>query len=60
MLKKILFCAICFVGMVVGEILARYADKWFASRTGESSVEIPDNQGAQEDINNLKSKIDGR
>ena len=46
--------------MVVGEILVHYVDKWFASRTGESSVEIPDNQGSQEDINNLKSKIDGR
>lgn len=60
MLKKVLFCIVCFAGMVVGQILARYVDKWFASRTGESSVEIPDNQGAQEDINNLKSKIDGR
>lgn len=60
MLNKILFCIICFIGMVIGEILAHYVDKWFASRTGESSVEIPDNQGAQEDINNLKSKIDGR
>lgn len=56
MLKKVLFCAVCFIGMVVGEILAHY----IASRTGGSSVEIPDNQGAQEDINNLKSKIDGR
>lgn len=60
MLKKVLFCIVCFIGMVVGEILAHYIDKWFVSRTGESSVEIPDNQGAQEDINNLKSKIDGR
>lgn len=60
MLKKVLFCVVCFIGMVVGEILAHYIDKWFATRTGEGSVEIPDNQGAQEDINNLKSKIDGR
>lgn len=60
MLKQILFCIICFAGMVVGEILAYYIDKWFATRTGEDSIEIPDNQVSQEDINNLKSKIDGR
>ena len=46
--------------MVVGEILAHYIDKLFAARTGENSVEIPDNRESQEDINNLKSKIDGR
>lgn len=60
MLKKVLFCVICFIGMVVGEILAHYIDKWFVSRTGDREINIPDNQGAQEDINNLKSKIDGR
>ena len=46
--------------MVVGEIVAHYIDKWFATRTGEDSVQIPDNRESQEDINNLKSKIDGR
>lgn len=56
MLKQILFCIICFVGMVVGEILAHY----IASRTRDSSGEILDNRESQEDINNLKSKIDGR
>ena len=56
MLKKVLFCIVCFIGMVVGEILAHY----IATRIGDREINIPDNQGAQEDINNLKSKIDGR
>ena len=60
MLKQILFCIICFIGMVVGEILAHYVDKWFASRTEDREIEIPDNRESQEDINNLQSKIDGR
>ena len=66
MWQKIGFCIVCFVGMVVGEVLANRVDKWFASRTNsknemknEIEMEIR-NQNVNEDINGLKNKIDGR
>jgi hypothetical protein len=48
--------------MVVGEVLANRIDNWFKSRTNsknEIEMEIR-NQNVNEDINNLKNKIDGR
>ena len=66
MWEKLGFCLVCFIGMVVGEVLANRIDKWFASRTNlknemknEIEMEIR-NQNVNEDINNLKNKIDGR
>lgn len=66
MWEKIGFCIVCFIGMVVGEVLANRIDKWFTSRTNlknemknEIEMEIR-NQNVNEDINNLKNKIDGR
>ena len=66
MWEKIGFCIICFVGMVVGEVLANRIDKWFALRTNsknemknEIEMEIR-NQNVSESINSLKNKIDGR
>ena len=60
MWEKIGFCIICFIGMVVGEVLANRIDKWFAKRTNsKNEIEIQ-NQNVNEDINNLKNKIDGR
>lgn len=66
MWQKIGFCIICFIGMVVGEVLANRIDKWFKSRSdlknemkNEIEMEIR-NQNVNEDINNLKNKIDGR
>lgn len=60
MWEKIGFCIICFIGMVVGEVLANRVDKWFASRTN-SKIEMEiRNQNVSEDINGLKNKIDGR
>ena len=62
MWEKIGFCIVCFIGMVVGEVLANRIDKWFTSRTNsknEIEMEIR-NQNVNEDINSLKNKIDGR
>lgn len=62
MWEKIGFCIVCFIGMVVGEVLANRIDKWFAKRTNsknEIEMEIR-NQNVNEDINSLKNKIDGR
>ena len=62
MWEKIGFCIVCFIGMVVGEVLANRIDKWFTSRTNlknEIEMEIR-NQNVNEDINNLKNKINGR
>ena len=64
MWEKIGFCIVCFVGMVIGEVLANRIDKWFTSRTNlknemKNEIEIR-NQNVNEDINNLKNKIDGR
>ena len=60
MWEKIGFCIVCFVGMVIGEVLANRIDKWFTSRTNlKNEMEIR-NQNVNEDINNLKNKIDGR
>ena len=64
MWEKIGFCIVCFIGMVVGEVLANRIDKWFAKRTNsknemKNEIEIR-NQNVNEDINNLKNKIDGR
>ena len=72
MWEKIGFCIVCFIGMVVGEVLANRIDKWFAKRTNSKNEmktkeelefdlknQIP-TQNVNEDINNLKNKIDGR
>lgn len=64
MWEKIGFCIVCFIGMVVGEVLANRMDKWFALRTNsknemKNEMEIR-NQNVNEDINGLKNKIDGR
>ena len=66
MWEKIGFCIVCFVGMVVGELLAKRVDNWFSSRTNsknemknEIEMEIR-NQNVNENINGLKNKIDGR
>ena len=72
MWEKIGFCIICFIGMVVGAVLANRIDKWFTSRTNSKNEmktkeelefdlknQIP-TQNVNEDINNLKNKIDGR
>lgn len=72
MWKKIGFCIICFIGMVVGEVLANRIDNWFAKRTNSKNEMKTKNelefdlknqiqtQNVNEDINNLKNKIDGR
>ena len=68
MWEKIGFCIVCFIGMVVGEVLANRIDKWFASRTNsknemknENEIEMEiRNQNVNESVNNLKNKIDGR
>lgn len=60
MWQKIGFCIVCFIGMVVGEVLANRIDNWFKSRSDlKNEMEIR-NQNINEDINNLKNKIDGR
>lgn len=62
MWEKLGFCIVCFIGMVVGEVLANRIDKWFVKRTNQKNeieMEIR-NQNINEDINNLKNKIDGR
>lgn len=62
MWEKIGFCIVCFIGMVVGEVLANRIDKYFELRSNsknEIEMEIR-NQNVNEDINNLKNKIDGR
>lgn len=66
MWEKIGFCLVCFIGMVVGEVLANRIDKWFKSRSdlknemkNEVEMEIR-NQTVNESVNNLKNKIDGR
>lgn len=72
MWEKIGFCIVCFIGMVVGEVLANRIDKWFAKRTNsknemktkeELEFDLKNQiqtQNVNEDINNLKNKIDGR
>ena len=62
----------CFVGMVIGEVLANRIDKWFKSRSNlknemktKNELEFDlknqiQTQNVNEDINNLKNKIDGR
>ena len=72
MWEKIGFCIICFIGMVVGEVLANRIDKWFALRTNlknemktKNELEFDlknqiQTQNVNEDINSLKNKIDGR
>ena len=72
MWQKIGFCIICFIRMVVWEVLANRIDKWFASRTNsknemktkeELEFDLKNQiqtQNVNEDINNLKNKIDGR
>lgn len=66
MWEKLGFCIVCFIGMVVGEVLANRIDKWFVKRTNsknemknEIEMEIR-NQNVNESVNNLKNKIDGR
>ena len=66
MWEKIGFCIICFIGMVVGEVLAKRVDKFFELRSNskdemknEIEMEIR-NQNVNESVNNLKNKIDGR
>ena len=62
MWEKIGFCIICFIGMVVGEVLANRINKYFETRSvskNEIEMEIR-NQNVNEDINSLKNKIDGR
>lgn len=64
MWEKIGFCIICFIGMVVGEVLANRINKYFELRSNsknEMKIEMEiRNQNVNEDINNLKNKIDGR
>lgn len=72
MWQKIGFCIVCFIGMIVGEVLANRIDKWFAKRTNSKNEMKTKNelefdlknqiqtQNVNEDINNLKNKIDGR
>lgn len=60
MWEKIGFCIVCFIGMVVGEVLANRIDKYFETRSfSKNEMEIR-NQNVNEDINGLKNKIDGR
>ncbi len=66
MWQKLGFCIVCFIGMVVGEVLAKRVDKFFELRSNskdemknEIEMEIR-NQNVNEDINGLKNKIDGR
>ena len=72
MWEKIGFCIVCFIGMVVGEVLANRVDKWFKSRSdlknemktkNELEFDLKNQiqtQNVNEDINSLKNKIDGR
>lgn len=62
MWEKLGFCLVCFIGMVVGEVLANRVNKYFETRSvskNEIEMEIR-NQNVNEDINSLKNKIDGR
>ena len=66
MWEKIGFCIVCFIGMVVGEVLANRINKYFETRSvsknemkNEIEMEIR-NQNVSESINSLKNKIDGR
>lgn len=72
MWEKIGFCIICFIGMVVGEVLAKRVDKYFELRSNSKNEMKTKNefefdlknqiqtQNVNEDINGLKNKIDGR
>lgn len=64
MWEKIGFCIVCFIGMVVGEVLANRINKYFETRSvSKNEIEIEmeiRNQNVNEDINSLKNKIDGR
>ena len=72
MWEKIGFCIVCFIGMVVGEVLAKRVDKYFETRNfsknemktkEELEFDLKNQiqtQNVNEDINNLKNKIDGR
>lgn len=72
MWEKIGFCIVCFIGMVVGEVLAKRVDKFFELRSNsknemktkeELEFDLKNQiqtQNVNESVNNLKNKIDGR